>query len=562
MTEQLLTETSSSTTGTTTVFSGGRIFTAAPGTDGATAWAEAIALRDGRILAVGTDAEVRGSVQGDGADIESIDLDGALVLPGFVDAHTHLLMFGGSLQQVDLVAAGSLDGILQRLQAGRDADPRAPRLLGRSWLFDAVPDRTPTRQQLDERFPDVPVYLTANDVHSVWLNTAALAELGITDDTPDPHGGRIQRDASGAATGMLYETAATAYAWTFLANAKTDTDRDDALTAAFAAYLEAGVTSVVDMMMDELGWAALQRFRAANGGALPIRVRAHWFVGRSGTEADDVAQVAEAARIARDEASDDLAVIGIKIVADGVIDACTAAMRAPYANGTNGDPIWSLDALTPVVVAADAAGLQVAIHAIGDAASDIALDAIERAIATGGDIPRRHRIEHLETVAAENVDRLARLGVTASMQPVHADPAIQENWRAMLGDDRADRGFPWQEFVDAGALLAFGTDAPTAPHAALANLFIAVTRRSALDPSLPAIRPEDAVRLAGAIGHASRDAATSCGLGERAGRLAEGFDADLVVLDTDPFTEGEESLLGARVVRTVRGGTTVHHLHV
>lgn len=540
----------------TTVYSGGRIFTAAPDVHAADGWAEAIAVADGRIVAVGSDEEVRDALRDTAS--ETIALDGSLVLPGFVDAHTHLLMFGESLQQVDLVAAGSLDGIIELLAAGRAADPEAPRLLGRSWLFDAVPDGTPTRQQLDEAFPDVPVYLTANDVHSIWLNTAALAELGITDETPDPHGGRIERDATGAATGMLYETAATTYAWTFLASTQTDADRDEALGAAFAAYLEAGVTSVVDMMMDELGWAALQRSRVANGGELPIRVAAHWFVGRSGSEEGDLAQVTEAARIARDEATDDLAVVGIKIVADGVIDACTAAMRAPYADGTNGEPIWSLDALAPVVVAADAAGLQIAIHAIGDAASDIALDAIERAVDVNGDIPRRHRIEHLETVARENVERMARLGVTASMQPVHADPAIQENWRAMLGDDRADRGFPWQEFVDAGALLAFGTDAPTAPHSALANLFIAATRRSALDPTLPAIRPEDALSLAGAIGHASRDAAISCGLGARAGRLAVGFDADLVVLDTDPFTDGEESLLRARVVRTVRGGTTVH----
>lgn len=537
-----------------TVYTGGRVFTAAHEDE----WADTIAVEHGLIIAVGTEPEVRSGLEH--TEWDFVDLNGALVLPGFVDSHTHLLMLGGSMRQVDLLTAGSLEEILDRLQTGRDAYPGSPRLLGRGWLFDAVPDGSPTRQQLDKRFADIPVYLTSNDVHSIWLNTAALEELGITAETPDPHGGRIERDATGAPSGMLFETAATEHAWSFLASKQTDTDRHDALTAAFAAYLEAGVTSVVDMMMDELGWAALQRFRETNGGALPIRVAAHWFVARTDSEESNLAQVAKAAQMAREESRDDLAIVGIKIVADGVIDACTAAMRAPYANGTNGEPIWSLDALGPVVVAADAAGLQVAIHAIGDAASDIALSAIEQAVAANGDIPRRHRIEHLETVAVENVERLARLGVTASMQPVHADPAIQENWIAMLGDQRADRGFPWQEFVDAGALLAFGTDAPTAPHSALANLYVAATRRSAIDPTLAAIRPADALSLAGVIGHATRDAALACGHGERVGRIAVGLEADFVILDTDPFIDGADALLTAQVVRTVRSGVTAHHL--
>jgi predicted amidohydrolase YtcJ len=198
----------------------------------------------------------------------------------------------------------------------------------------------------------------------------------------------------------------------------------------------------------------------------------------------------------------------------------------------------------------------VALHAIGDKAVRIALDALEHAVEVNGTRPRRHRIEHLEYTDPADVPRLARLGVTASMQPVHADPAIQDNWRAMLGDSRVERGYPWPEFVDAGARLALGTDTPTAPHQPLHNMYVAATRRSAIDPALPPNLPRYALPLADAIRHATRDAAWSCRADDR-GRLEAGLLADLVVLDRDPFTEGPEALLEAKVLHTVVGGSEV-----
>ena len=532
-----------------TVHLNGRVFTASDSPE----WAEALAVRDGRVAAVGSAAEVLAAA---GPDPVLVDLDGCLVVPGFVDAHTHLLGMGRALGGIGLTDARSLDEIRRRILAAREADPAAPRLRGHGWLFDSVPGGAPTAAMLDAVAPDVPVYLDANDFHSCWVNSAALAELRITRDTPDPHGGRIGRDADGNPDGMLFETAAEQYAWAHLTAATTDADRDAAVERTIAAYLAAGVTTAVDMAFDELALEAFRRAAERRGGRLPIQVVAHWYVGHTGDAGDHLAQVSRAVELAADAGCPGLRVAGIKLVLDGVIDSCTAAMRHPYADGSNADPIWPLEALAPVVAAADAAGLQVAMHAIGDAAAGIALDSIEHAVAVNGDLDRRHRIEHLEYVDRADVERLARLGVVASMQPVHADPAIWANWAAMLGDERADRGFPWTEITDAGGVLAFSTDAPTAPHEALPNLYVAATRRSALDGSFPPNHPEHAVPLADAVRHATRDAAYSCREEGRRGRLAPGLAADFAVVDRDPFTSGEASLLEARVLRTVVGGRT------
>lgn len=314
------------------------------------------------------------------------------------------------------------------------------------------------------------------------------------------------------------------------------------------------MTGVIDMAFDEFGLAALERIRQRRGGELPIRVAAHWIISNTGDDDDNLAQVARAAELAQHPASPWLRVVGIKLVLDGVIDACTAAMGSPYADGTNAEPIWPVEQLNPVVVAADAAGLQIAQHAIEDRASDIALDALEHAVAVNGERPRRHRIEHLEYAAPGTAERMARLGVTASMQPVHSDPAIFDNWARMLGDDRVERAFAWPEYEQAGTLLAFSTDAPTAPHDALANMYVAATRASALDRSVPATHPQYALPLERAIGHATRDAAASVGDGAWRGRIAPGFVADVIILDADPFAEGPAALLETHVVETIVAG--------
>ncbi|MGC5654221.1 amidohydrolase [Kocuria nitroreducens] len=531
-----------------TLYTHATVFTA----DGADA--EAFVAEGDRFLYVGDEAGARRAA---GPGAAEVHLGGGFVLPGIIDAHTHLLMTGQSLQKVALRDAADLAEIQRRLRRAAEENPHAPRILGTGWLHSALGGAAPTRQLLDDAVPDRPVYLDANDLHSVWVNSAALAELGIEDTTPDPIGGRIGRDpVTGAADGMLLETAAQQIVWPALARAATDADRDAQLESAFQHYLAVGVTGAVDMAVQDDDLAALRRAVQRHGGSLPLRVKGHWLVHRRGNDAQNLAQVARAAQLAEELSGEWLRICGIKLVVDGVIDSCTAAMKEPYADGSTCEPIWDRESLTPVVVAADAAGLQIALHAIGDEASEIALDALEEAHRLNGPRDRRHRIEHLETVTEAGVRRLAALGVVASVQPVHADPAIQDNWRSVLGDHRVERAFPWTEFLAAGATLAISTDAPTAPHQPLPNLYVATTRKSALDPSLPANLPRYALDLADALCHATRDAAFSCRAEQREGRIRAGHLADFTVLDTDPFAAEAAQLLSNRARLTVVGGRT------
>ena len=526
----------------------GTVFTADPQLP----WAQAILLSEGQIAYVGDLTTAKAMAAN---DCERVELADGVALPGFVDAHAHILSTGASLLRAQLRSARSLQQIAGALREWIAANPQAQRVLGIGWLFDSVPNGSPTRHMLDAVEADRPVYLDANDLHSVWVNTAALRELGIDDTTPDPIGGRIVRDDAGAATGLLLENAGYHLAWPVM-NAATDEEHDRQLRSAVHAYLAAGTTSAVDMGLNANAWRAMQR--AAD---LPFTVIGHWLIDRTGNTDDEVAQVARAARYAAATDGGAVRVRGIKLILDGTIDGCTAGMLHPYTNGEPGEMIWPLDALLPVVLAADAAGLQIAMHAIGDLAVRTALDALEVAAqrrADRGDITeRRHRIEHLEYADAADIARLAPLGVTASMQPVHCDPAIMPNWAAMLGPERAEQGFAWPVFLGHGTTLAFGTDTPTAPYEPLPNMFIAATRCSPDDPTVPPHRPDFALPLPEAVGHATREAAWASFLEGERGMLRAGLAADVVVLDRNPFALGPASLLPARVLRTIVGGRTV-----
>ena len=528
------------------VITGSRVFTADPELP----WAEAVAIDNDRIAFVGSLAGARAVA---GLDAVTVTAPG-VVMPGFVDAHAHIMGTGAGLLKAQLRDASDLETIQQRLIEWAETNPNAPRVLGLGWLFSAVPGGTPTRQMLDEIIPDRPVYLDAMDFHSAWVNSAALAEMEIGPDTPDPIGGTIVRDATGTPTGLLLETACENLTWP-IANRATSGEHDAHLRATIVAYHASGVTTSVDMGLDETALRAMERCRDL--GELTLRVIAHWMIRRDDDPAVELAQVARAAELAASHATGRIRVVGIKVIVDGTIDACTAGMIEPYSNGQPGSLIWDAEALQRVVLAADAAGLQIALHAIGDLAVRTAIDALEVAALTNPGRDRRHRIEHLEYVDDADIGRLAPLGITASMQPVHIDPAVYANWGAMLGETRARHGFAWPEYLAHGTILAFGTDTPTAPYEPLPNMYIAATRQSPGDPSLPPHRPDFALPIEDAIVHGTRDAAWASFGEHDFGMLRAGLAADLIMLDRDPFMDGTHSLLEARVVQTMVSGRSV-----
>jgi predicted amidohydrolase YtcJ len=533
-----------------TVYQNSVVFTGDP----ADPLAESVAIADDHVLAVGSEEDVCAAA---GNDARHVDLNGAFTMPGMVEGHTHLAMFGQALSKVQLRDCDSIAEIQQRLRDRRAELPDATYLLGVGWRFDALEGKEPTATIIDEAVKDIPVLLDANDLHSTWVNTAALEAMNVTRDTPEPVGGEIVRDKNGDVTGFLKETASMTLCWGYVTEVATEADRDDFLQRAFTAYLESGVTAGTEMGLDEAEVAALKRWIERHGN-LPFPIAAHWMLQPSGNEQDDLAQIERAAQV-RDEISqipgnETLEIVGVKFIMDGVIDACTAAMHSPYVHGEQPDPIWSEQSATPIAIAADQAQLQLALHAIGDAASEIALNVIEACIqANGVRESRRPRIEHLESVTDETIQRMAVLGVTASMQPVHCDPAIMPNWKAVLGDERAERGFPWQKFREAGVRLALGTDAPTAPHEPLDNLFIALTARSVLDPGLDPYHPERVFEPGQALQSYSVIPAETSWPEQPAG-LRPGAPANLTVFDVNPFVDDAQALRSARVLRTIVAG--------
>jgi len=533
------------------ILKGGRVFTA----DAENPWADAVVVDGDRIVFVG-EARAAASLAGDEA--ERIEVDGGLVLPGFVDGHVHVTLTGAAMLKAYLRDADSVEEIQRRVKAWADENPDAPRVLGTDWIHSMLPNNRPTKEILDAVVSDRPVYLDAFDFHSCWVNSAALEELGIDDDTPNPVGGTIARDPeTGEATGHLLESAHFEIVTPLLAQVD-DKVRDSYVSSALEAFARAGITTVVEMALEEDALESIARLQAS--GKLTVRVMAHMIIWRKGDTAEELEQVKRAAELAQEYQGDWLRVGGVKIIGDGSIDACTAALSKPYTNGSSSDPIWAPEALDAVVETADAAGLQVAVHAVGDQAIRNTVDAMEKAMRVNGTSGRRHRIEHLEYARDEDIERMGKLGITASMQPVHMDPAYLQNWIAMLGQERANHGFAWPLHVAAGSVLAFGTDAPTTPHWSLPNMYIAATRKSPVDDALPALRPDWALPLEEAIVHGTRDSAWAAWLDHVTGVLKPGFAADIVVLDRDFFAQGPDSLLKTNVQLTMMNGEIVYSI--
>jgi predicted amidohydrolase YtcJ len=535
-----------------TVFTNGRIFqNSAP--EGETSFHDALVVQDGKIAYIGhADAPEIQSLQTAGSEVK--DLGGKHVLPGFIDAHMHFLLLGQSLSKVQLHGSHDLSEIRARITQYAKLHPDKERILCSGWMH-SMTDGEAKASMLDDLDPR-PIYIDSKDLHSCWCNSAALKEMGIQ-EMESPAGGTIERDADGKASGLLSEACIILIVWPFLANAMPLEDKMVALNAAIKAYHEVGCTGCVDMAMDENAWDALLALREAEGGSLPIRVAAHWCVAPGNGEEHRLQQVERAIELSKqynNRTSPDLKIVGIKIICDGVIDACTAALAEPYTSNAHFEgPIWTPEMLDPVVKRAIDHGLQCALHAIGDQAAHNAVNVLEK----HGKPGQRHRIEHLELTAPEDAKRLGQLGITASVQPVHSDPSILRAWPKLLGPERLKRAFAYSEFADHGAPLAIGSDTPTAPYAPLPNLYVATTRKSTKQPEAndAPVNVNFTLGLAQAVIAATSGAAYSCFAEDRVGSLEVGKMADFTVVDM--AWDGQD-LLNASVKETWFEGRMVY----
>lgn len=530
-----------------TIFTNARIFTPTT-TDPDNPFQDAMITNGSQIQYMGLQTD-RAILDAKEAGAREVNLDNHVVVPGFIDSHMHILDFALSQQKVNLLSCKSLEDIRSAIKEYAEKHPKGERIVCKSWM-QASTGGVALATMLDGIEPaERPVYIQAMDFHSSWCNTAALQELGAAghDMKCDPAGGEILRGEDGKPSGLFSENAHFAIVVPFLMSVISVEDKLAALEYAAAAYTAAGYTGMIDMAMDEEQWVVLQAFRQRHGGELPFHIAAHWLVPYLEDQDEVFRHVDRAASLQREfhpSTSPTFCIAGIKLISDGVVDGCTAALSQPYTSTANAVyPIWPAEAQQAVVQKADAAGLQIAIHAIGDKAVNQSINCLSQ-VKPG----RRHRIEHLELTSPEDAKRLGQLGITASVQPVHSDPVLFRAWPSLIGKHRCGRAFAYREFLEGGAAVAFGTDAPTAAHLALPNLYNGTTRKSAIEPeSDEIVNAHFGLPLAAAVTAATTGAAYSRFAESWTGSLKPGLSADFVALDMDWKAEG---LLKARVKQT------------
>jgi predicted amidohydrolase YtcJ len=515
--------------------------------------AEALLVRDGRVAAVGRASDLAK----DAGRAERVDLRGGLMTPGWFDAHVHFMWWGFQMAEIDLRDTKTIEEALELIgRRDRDLEP------GR-WLTGGRFDknnwgRWPTAADLDRVTGDRPTVMRSRDGHSRWLNTAALRAAKIGKDTVAPEGGAIFRDASGAPTGVVQERANE------LADRAvppaTEADCDAATMRAQEEALKRGVTGV-ESLEQASSYAALRRARDRDA----LKVRAlmgipHRSLALSipttGTPPqirDDGPFDFEAALQTgmRTGQGDEWLQLGhVKFFSDGALGSQTAALEEPY-EGTEDRGILTVDPLelrTDVARAA-AAGLAVAIHAIGDRAVRVALDAIAPTRMTSPAL--RQRLEHIQLVREEDLGRFGALGVIASMQPIHctSDRDLADRY---WGPKRTPRAYPWRTLLERGAVLAFGSDAPVEPIDPLLGIHAAVTRRRPSDKD--AWFPAQRLTLDEALHAYSAGAAYSTGREREWGTLEVGMRCDATVVDRDLAKLKDDELLEAKVSATITDG--------
>ena len=528
----------------TLVMTGGRVWTG----NEKQPWAEAVAIRDERIIAVGTNKDITKLA---GPTTQKLDLAGRFVMPGFNDAHIH---FGSviRLTQVDLNEAKSIGEMQQLIAKYAKEHPDAKWIQGYGWQYTAVPGGLPTRAQLGAAVPDCPAYLAAYDGHTGWANSKALAIAGITKDTKFDGFGEIVRDANGEPTGVLKE-GAQGLMRRYIPTV-TREERLEAMRKGMKWLSSLGITSIQNASGSSEDFDFYQEL--LDKGDLLARTSVAVSVGPRTTRE----RIAVIGAFRQRYAGPMLRAGAIKIVVDGVIEAHTAAMLEPYSDkpGNPGRSSWTPEELNRVVAMADKAGLQVYIHAIGDRGVRMALDAYENARKVNGPRDARHRIEHIEVIAAPDIPRFAQLGVMASMEPIHADPGTAEVWSNAVGPERLKYAFAWRSLEQAGAKLVFSSDwAAAISIDPIRGLHSAVNRQTIEGQPPGGWVREQRVSVETALRAYTRAGAYASFEEKLKGTLEPGKLADVIVLSADPFGVPPAELHNCRVELTVFDGRVV-----
>ncbi|MCB9288015.1 MAG: amidohydrolase [Lewinellaceae bacterium] len=508
--------------------------------------ASVLGVKDGKVLFVGEDYEGY-----QGPETELIDVEGRLLIPGFIDNHTHFLEGGFQLASVELRSAQTPAEFIQRLANFAGQLPDDGRwITGGNWDHEAWGGELPRREWIDSVSAGHPVFVSRLDGHMALANTQVLELAGITRDTPDPQGGTIVKDTqTGEPTGILKDEAMS-LVYPVMPD-RTEAELDEALQRAVQHALSLGVTQVHDVSSFG-GWTDLATYRRAHEkGELPMRIYSFVPISSWGRLADYVAE---------NGTGDDILRWGaLKGFVDGSLGSTTAWFYDPYDDEpeTSGLLVSDTLELRKWILAADSAGLQIGVHAIGDRANDWLLGVYAEAIEKNGQRDRRFRIEHAQHLTREAIPRFAQLGVIPSMQPYHA--IDDGRWaEKRIGPERIKTTYPFRSLLDAGAPLTFGSDWTVAPLNSLEGIYAAATRRT-LDGANPGgWVPQEKISVEEAL-RCYTDANAYAGFQEdKLGKLKEGHLADFVILSDNLFEIPPEQIKDVEVVRTVVNGEAVY----